>query len=115
MTKEEGILWKLNEILEHLKNQKTVLSIETFCNYTGFSRSFANKLTSSNQIPFYRPGGKHIVFNKSEVDEWLLNNRIKTKNEINSQREFNLVMTELCLEVMEKIAEKMDWQLSLKN
>ena len=33
-------------------------------------------------IPHSKPNGKHIYFNKTEIDTWLLRNRIKTHDEI---------------------------------
>lgn len=69
------------EILE----QKEILTFDEFCKYTGFSRSHAYKLTHKNQIPHYKPGGKVCFFKLDEVKQWLLSNRISTKEEIESK------------------------------
>ena len=86
MENEKEILGKLDEILAYLKNQKDVMNLDQFCQYAGLSHSFVYKLTSSNSIPFYRPTGKLIFFEKREVDKWLLNNRVRTYAEISGEK-----------------------------
>ena len=82
----------LNMIDERLKNiesllllQKTVLNFGEVVAYTGLSKSYLYKLTCSGGIPCYKPQGKHIYFNKPEIDQWLLQNRKATTKEIDSQ------------------------------
>lgn len=82
MSEEQELRGKLDQILTILSKQKKIMNLDAFCAYTGFSHSFVYKLTSTNQIPFYRPSGKLIMFEKSEVDEWLTKNRIKSISEI---------------------------------
>ena len=43
------------------------------------------KLTSSGGIPCFKPQGKMVYFNKQEVDQWLMQNRKATNDEIDSQ------------------------------
>ncbi len=73
---------KLERIEQLLISQKTVLNFEELVQYTGLSRSYLYKLTSANNIPYYRPNGKQLYFNKTEIDSWLLRNRAKTDEEI---------------------------------
>lgn len=62
--------------------QKNVLTFEELCEYIGMSKSYVYKLTSSGQIPHYKPLGKHMFFKKDEIDNWLLSNPVipKVKN-----------------------------------
>lgn len=76
---------KLDRIEKLLIGQKSVLSFEDLVEYTGLSRSYLYKLTSRGEIPFYRPNGKQLYFNKEEIDKWLLRNRSKTSEEINNE------------------------------
>ena len=46
------------------------------------SRSYLYKLTSQQLIPHYKPRGKKIFFLKSELQQWLLSNPVKTIDEI---------------------------------
>jgi len=65
-----------------LLSQKVVLTFEEVADYTGLSKSYLYKLTSSGGIPCYKPHGKHIYFNKQEIDKWLLQNRKATLSEL---------------------------------
>ena len=79
----------LNQRLDRLEQvslaQKTVLNLDEFCRYTGISKSFAYKLTSSRAIPFSCPNGKTIFFSKEIVDNWLLQNPVKTKKQLEKE------------------------------
>ena len=67
-----------------LLSQKTVLNFDEVASYTGLSKSYLYKLTSTGGIPCYKPQGKIIYFNKQEIDQWLLQNKKATTNEIES-------------------------------
>ncbi len=73
---------RLRRIESLLLNQKTVLNFDEVSDYTGLSKSYLYKLTCSAGIPCYKPNGKHIYFNKQEIDSWLLKNRKATIEEI---------------------------------
>ena len=53
---------------------KTVLTVAEACEYMGITES-----------PHYKPTGKLIYFDRSELDDWLLQN--KTYNEISNNNE----------------------------
>jgi len=76
---------RLRNIETLLSSQKTVLNFDEVVAYTGLSKSYLYKLTCSGGIPCYKPQGKHIYFNKPEIDQWLLQNRKATTREIESQ------------------------------
>ncbi len=77
----------LSQKLEDLKaliitqGQKKALTLEEVTSYTGLSKSYLYKLTSTGGIPCYKPHGKHIYFDRDEIDSWLLQNRNTTKAE----------------------------------
>lgn len=81
----QQIQQKLERIENLLLSQKTVLNFDELVEYTGLSKSYLYKLTSKGDIPFYRPNGKQLFFNKEEIDRWLLRNRSKTNEEIQSE------------------------------
>lgn len=64
---------------------KNVLDIDEVCLITGMSKSHIYKLTAKQLIPHYKPNGKNIYFKKEEIENWLLQNRISTKDEIDQQ------------------------------
>lgn len=65
------ILSELREIRRLLSLSKEVLTLDEFCLYTGISKGYAYKLTSSGLIKFYRPSGKMIFFDKLDVIAFL--------------------------------------------
>lgn len=76
---------RLNRIEKLLLGSKTVLTFDETCDYTGISRSYLYKLTSANKIPFSKPMGKIIFFNKDKLDKWLLSNNYLTNKEIENK------------------------------
>jgi excisionase family DNA binding protein len=62
-----------------------ILKIDQLESLTGWSKSHIYKLTSAGLIPYYKPFGKTIFFKKSEIEEWLLQNRQKPAFEIENE------------------------------
>lgn len=60
---------------------KRVLNLDDVAVLTGLSKSHLYKLTCENRIPFYKPNGKQIYFDRAEVEAWMLRNRQQTKEE----------------------------------
>ena len=55
--------------------KKNVLNIKELSEYTGYSISYIYKLTSRNAIPYFKPSGKAVFFDRMEIDVWLLKNK----------------------------------------
>ncbi|MFA5706917.1 MAG: helix-turn-helix domain-containing protein, partial [Candidatus Neomarinimicrobiota bacterium] len=70
MEKYDKIIEKLDNLEAVFIQQKTVLNLEEVAAYTGLSKSCLYKKTSTGGIPCYKPNGKHIYFNKNEIDKW---------------------------------------------
>lgn len=64
---------------------KNVLTIDDAAVLTGMSKSHLYKLTCSKQIPFYRPNGKLVYFDRQELEGWLKQNRVTTQTEAEQQ------------------------------
>ena len=79
------ILERLDRIERLLFTNKEVLTFEEACEYTGISRSYLYKLTASNNIPHSKPNGKMIFFEKKKLNEWLLQNSIKSNDDIEAE------------------------------
>lgn len=73
---EAQLLQELQEIRRLLSLQKEVLTLEEFCTYAGISKHQAYHLTSTGKVKFYRPFGKMIYFDTSEVVEFLKHNPV---------------------------------------
>jgi excisionase family DNA binding protein len=64
----------LAEIKQAITNNKRVLNFEEACQYLGYSSSYLYKLTSAGIVPFSKPNGKKIFFDRELLDSWLLGN-----------------------------------------
>lgn len=77
---------KINQILAYsLLAAKNVLTLEDVALLTGLSKSYLYKLTCAKQIPYYRPNGKQIYFDRGEVEAWMKQNRVNTCQEAEQQ------------------------------
>lgn len=66
-------------------NTKEVLTLDEASQYTGMSKSYLYKLTGSMRIPHFKPTGKMVFFDRTELINWLKNNRVVTRDEITSR------------------------------
>ncbi len=83
---EETILEKLGKIEQYtLLAAKRVLTIDDVALLTNLSKSHIYKLTCSHQIPYYKPNGKSIYFERAEVEAWMLQCRMATTEEVEAQ------------------------------
>ena len=80
------ILEKLNRLEKLiLGTTKEILTLEDLINYTGYKRSYIYKLVHNNVIPFSKPNGKTLFFEKSEIDTWLLQNKSQSDSQIENK------------------------------
>lgn len=64
---------------------KDVLTFTEASTYTGIAKSTLYKLTSTGAVPYYKPSGKLIFFDRKELNAWLLSNRVKPREELQSE------------------------------
>ncbi|WP_142784657.1 helix-turn-helix domain-containing protein [Changchengzhania lutea] len=79
------ILERLDRLEKLLIGSKEVLTFDEACDYTGISRSYLYKLTASGRIPHSKPNGKMLFFEKAKLVDWLLQNKRKSKREIEAE------------------------------
>jgi prophage regulatory protein len=58
-----------------------VLTFEQGCQYLGYAKSYVYKLTHSNIIPFSKPNGKSIFFDREKLEAWMLSNPKTSREE----------------------------------
>lgn len=83
----------MEEIIKRLDNierwailaAKTMLTVEDVAALTSLSKSTVYKLTCANEIPHYKPNGKQVYFDRSELEAWMKQNRIGTMQEAESE------------------------------
>jgi excisionase family DNA binding protein len=82
------LLKKHSQQLEHIENalsaSKPVMNLSETSQFTGLSKSHIYKLTFSGRIPHYKQG-KHLYFDRLELEAWLKTNRVKTSDELEKE------------------------------
>ncbi|MFN8362023.1 MAG: helix-turn-helix domain-containing protein [Candidatus Kapaibacterium sp.] len=77
-----SVLTVLTEIKDMLlgkqNDDREALNFEQARAFIKCSKSHLYKLTSSGEVPFYKPRGKALYFNKTELENWLLQNKTQT-------------------------------------
>ena len=76
---EKSIEMRVAELENLVLHSKNVLSFEEASRFLNLSKSYLYKLTSGNLIPHYKPQGKMLYFEKSELEAWLRQNPIRTQ------------------------------------
>ena len=84
---EKEILSELQELKKlTVLSAKKALTMSDVALLTGLSKSHLYKLCCSKKIPYYKGnGGKFTYFDKSEVEAWMLKNRVKTVEELETE------------------------------
>lgn len=70
----------------NLKKEE-ILSLNEATLFLKLSKSCLYHLTSQKKIPHYVPGGKKIYFKKSDLENWLLQNRVTPVSEFECSSE----------------------------
>jgi predicted DNA-binding transcriptional regulator AlpA len=82
---EDIIISKLEQIGKlALIGAKTVLDFDEAILFTGLSRGHLYRLTSGRQIPHFKKNRK-LYFKKSELEDWMLDCKVSTEDEIQSK------------------------------
>ena len=63
-------------------SSKSVLDIKDTAELTGYSVKYLRLLIAKREIPHYRRGNR-LYFNRDEIEDWMMGERIPTKEEIN--------------------------------
>ena len=84
---ETKILNELQELKKlTLLGVKKALTMNDCALLTGLSKSHIYKLVMNKKIPYWKSdGGKLTYFDKQEIEAWLLQHRMKTTDEIETE------------------------------
>ena len=72
MDNNEIVQQKLNPVEKHIFGLKAILNVEELSDYTGFKKSYIYKLVHTHSLPFSKPNGEILFFERTKIDEWLL-------------------------------------------
>jgi len=81
----DELMERLERIEKGVMMQKNVLTFDEAVMFTGLAKSYLYKLTAGGKIPYYKPSGKLIYFDREELERWMLRNPVKTADEIEQQ------------------------------
>jgi excisionase family DNA binding protein len=74
---------RLSKIESQLNPMKKIMNVKELSYYIGMAESYIYKLSSAKIIPHYSPLGKMIYFDRDEINEWILSNKIHDPSEEN--------------------------------
>lgn len=73
----------------HQTNQdylnKEILTFSEACVLLDLSKSYMYKLTHLRKIPHFKPNGKKLYFKKTDLESYILRNRVRTDLELQQQ------------------------------
>ena len=73
---------RVSSLEKSLYQVKNILSFEEACLFLNFSKSYLYKLTSACVIAHYKPSGKMVYFEREELEKWLRQNPVKTREQL---------------------------------
>lgn len=76
---------RVTELENLVLHSKNVLSFEEASRFLNLSKSYLYKLTSGNLIPHYKPQGKMLYFEKTELEAWLRQNPVRTQAQTDAE------------------------------
>ena len=91
---EEKVLNELQELKNlTLLGVKQALTMSDAALLTGLSKSHLYKLVCQKSLPYFKShGGKLTYFDKDELNSWMLQHRVKTSSELETEAT-NMIVT----------------------
>ena len=71
-----------DEVRKALDQKKDLMKIEEASEFLGLSKSYIYKKTMTGEIPFYRPLGKVLYFEKTALVDWIRSHPSRPKQEL---------------------------------
>ena len=81
---------RVRNLEDKFDSGKEVLTLQEAAEYMGIARSSLYKMTSNQTIPFYRPNGKLIFFEKDDILSWIRRNRVFSTEEIEEEARLHM-------------------------
>lgn len=69
---------------------KEVLNLEEAAAFLGIRKSTLYKMTHLSQVPYYKPAGKLVFFEKSALLDWVRSVKVKSESEIREEAAMHL-------------------------
>lgn len=68
-----------------VSTSKEYLTLEETALFLGCTRSQLYKMTHERTVPFYKPTGKMVYFEKAELIKWIRQNKCMSNEELDEQ------------------------------
>ena len=81
----------LEEIKDLLCHNKSVWTLQEFCNYADISLDYGYQLTRTGKIKFYRPFGKKIFIDREDAIEALKQNPVSDQKAIGRMAHLKII------------------------
>ena len=78
----QNVIDSMEILTRAVLSNKQTLNLEEAAAFTGLATSYLYKLTSTQEIPHYKPRGKMLYFDRSELETWLRQGKVKSLTEI---------------------------------
>lgn len=78
----KDLMERVNILTTAVLSNKQTLTLEEAAAFIGVAVSYLYKLTSTQQVPHFKPRGKMIYFDRSELEEWLRQGRVNSIGDI---------------------------------
>lgn len=78
------------EIIKELAPPPSIMSFSEAASYIKVSEAHLYEMNVKRVIPFTKPGGKLVYYQKRDLDKWISRNPVHSKEEINSIAETRL-------------------------
>ena len=74
----QTVIDRLDILSRAVLSNKQILSIDEAAAFSNLTTSYLYKLTSTQEIPHYKPRGKMLYFDRSELEDWLKQGKVRT-------------------------------------
>ncbi len=68
-----------------MSEQSQIMNVKQAALYLNISTHWLYKLTSLKQIKYFKPSKKKIIFKKSDLDNFIFSNPVRTQKEVETQ------------------------------
>jgi excisionase family DNA binding protein len=76
---------EVNSLNNLVYQTKEILSLDEAAKFLGCTRSMLYKMTHQRTIPFFKPSGKLVYFEKTELLKWLRQNPVMSQSQIEEE------------------------------
>lgn len=76
---------RLAKLEKAVMKPRELLNLEEACEFLRLSRSTVYKMTHLRIIPYYKPGGRYIYFERSELEKWIRSCPVHAENQLDEE------------------------------